>query len=123
LATLPAAVPIAFAAVDQAGDIVHVLLRTRSALRVELGLAPLYDRNDVVRIHGSYFPFFADAFFGVTSAVSCRLASARACSSASLAGLIAANPFFIPLTLPPFRPSATAAGFLRFATVECYSKR
>jgi hypothetical protein len=44
----------------QPGNFVHVFLRAGPALRLELGSAPLNNRNYIIRVHGTYFLFFAD---------------------------------------------------------------
>jgi len=64
---------------DQARSFVHVLLRTRSALRLKLCPTPLYYCDNSVGIHGIYFSTFADflndlAFFSLHRAAAAFLA-------------------------------------------------
>jgi hypothetical protein len=90
---------------DQAGSFVHAFLRARSALRLELCPAPLYDRDNIVRVHGTYFAFFrftgaeaSSAFILPQRAAAAFLAISERCSGVS---------FFIrasPLNFPPLAP-------------------
>jgi hypothetical protein len=53
---------------DQPSSFIHVLLRTRPALRLERGSAAVNDCNDLAHVHGTYFAFFRFAGAGADAA-------------------------------------------------------
>ena len=97
---------------DQASTFVHPFLWTRSALRLELGLAPLYHSDYIIRVHRASFAFFFGSCFGGSRGhrEACAATSFRdrlpAARSDRKGGSVfrRAPPLLIPTSTVPSRP-------------------
>src|SRR4029453_17782088 len=89
----------------RSSEIISEAVLTKQKLNVSTLNCPRIDGNEFLRQEA--FPFFAHRARAAFRALS------RRCSGVSAAAR--ARPPFVPPAFPPSRPSATAAGFLRFA--------